>query len=281
MKKARKFLLAKTIGGYLNILSYLNKQKAEEKVYQLFSTPRKGRLKMDRLPKTLHQSLLVEFHHENEKYQSYVWQGDEKSILLLHGWESNSSRWKKTLKYLRPLGHTIIALDAPAHGLSDGVEFNMPKYANIISEFVKKHNPKILIGHSMGGATISYFLHKYKDHNIEKVVILGSPSDFNILAKNYYTLLSLNTKNQQLFENAIQAKFNITISEFSGHLFAKQFTQEALIVHDVNDKIVSVEEGQKYAAAWKNSTFLQTTGLGHGLHDHEVYLKLIAFLSEK
>jgi pimeloyl-ACP methyl ester carboxylesterase len=41
---------------------------------------------------------------------------------LVHGWESNASRWENLLPYLKKSGSTI-AIDGPAHGLSSGKEF--------------------------------------------------------------------------------------------------------------------------------------------------------------
>jgi hypothetical protein len=34
----------------------------------------------------------------------------------------------KNVAHLKKLGKTIIAIDAPAHGLSSGKEFNVPPY---------------------------------------------------------------------------------------------------------------------------------------------------------
>jgi hypothetical protein len=47
---------------------------------------------------------------------------------------------KKMLPYLRKSGSTIIAIDAPAHGLSGGTEFNIPQYAAFIDILVQNSN---------------------------------------------------------------------------------------------------------------------------------------------
>jgi pimeloyl-ACP methyl ester carboxylesterase len=64
-----------------------------------------------------------------------------------HGWEV-MPRDGKMLPYLRKSGSTIIAIDAPAHGLSGGTEFNIPQYAAFIDILVQKFKPQFLIGHS-------------------------------------------------------------------------------------------------------------------------------------
>ena len=280
MKKIQFFILAKSIGFYLNCLSYFNVEKAKNKAYQLFSQPKKGRLKKDFLPKTLLSATHETFEFQKEEIQTYIWKGNEEIILLIHGWESNSSRWKKLLQHLKKLPHTIIAIDAPAHGLSDGKEFNTPKYAEFINVVTQKYQPKIAIGHSVGGITLAYYLHKYKNPHIEKVILLGTPSRFKIINDNFINILSLNKRIKHRLEAFYQDKFNIIIDDFSGHKFAENFTQKALIAHDSEDTVVLVNEGHKYAKAWKDAIYIETTGLGHSLHDENLYLKITSFIEE-
>lgn len=280
MQKIQLFIITKSIGVYLNLLSYINLEKAKNKAYQLFSQPRKGKLKKELLPKTLQNATLETFEYNHEKFQTYIWHGNDEIILLVHGWESNTSRWKKLLPYLKPLGKTIIAIDAPAHGLSDGKEFNAPKYAEFIEVVAQKYQPTILIGHSVGGAAIAFFLNKYKNSAIKKVILLGAPSDFKILSDNFIKLLSLNHRIKAQLEAYYFQKFNIKLNDFSGHKFAENFPQKAFIAHDTQDQVVLIEEGRKYASSWKNATFIETNGLGHSLHDAHLYQQITDFILE-
>ena len=278
MKKIQIFIITKSIGLYLNALSYINLEEAKNKAYQLFSQPRKGKIKKEKLPKTLQNVTYETFEYQAEKFQTYIWHGNEEIILLVHGWESNASRWKKLLSHLKPLGRTIIAIDGPAHGLSDGTEFNAPKYAEYINVLTQKYQPKTVIAHSIGGAAISFYLNKYRNHSFEKVVLLGAPSDFKILSDNFIKLLSLNDKIKAKLEDYYFQKFNIHIDDFSGHKFAENFTQKAFIAHDTEDKIVLIAEGRKYSKAWKNALYIETEGLGHSMHDADLYQKIIDFI---
>ena len=281
MKKIQYFIITKSVGFYINMLSIVYAKKARDTAYKLFSQPRKGKLKKEQLPKTLQSAVQETFQYNEEKFKCYIWPGNEEIILLAHGWESNASRWKKLLKHLIPLGKTIIALDAPAHGLSTGREFNAPKYAEFINVVLHKYRAKTVIGHSIGGGAIAYYLNKYKNPSIEKVIMLGSPSDFRILNDNFIRLLSLNKKIQSLLEEYYLEKFNIHLDNFSGHTFALNFPQKALIAHDIEDKIVLVNEGRKYASTWKNVNYIETKGLGHSMHDDNLYKKIIDFILEE
>ena len=259
-------------------MSYVRPQKAVELSYALFSQPRIGRLQKEKLPKILRNTETEIFHHNEHHFQTYIWKGNETKILLVHGWESNSSRWKKTLPHLQKSGSTIIALDAPAHGQSSGKEFNVPLYAEFINKAVEKYQPEIIIGHSIGGAACVYHQYLFPNTSINKMVILGAPSDLKTLIDNYVSMLSLNTKMFSLLENKFLNRFNFKLEDFSGQKFASEFTIPGFIAHDTSDKIVAFAEGQKIASNWKNSQFIETSGLGHGMHDDDLYNKVIEFL---
>jgi pimeloyl-ACP methyl ester carboxylesterase len=280
MKKALYYLFTKFIGSYINVLSFIFPEKANQIAYDLFSQPRDGRLTKDNLPPILLEADKESYHHQGEHFQTYTWKGNENIILLVHGWESNASRWEKLLPYLKKSGSTIIALDAPGHGLSSGKEFNIPQYAAFIDILVQKFQPKYLIGHSLGGKTCLYYQATYQSNSFEKVVILGSPSDFNIILNNYINLLSLNSKISKGLENHYLEHFNLQLEHFSGKLFASKIKTKGLIAHDSEDTIVLFEEGKKIASTWQDAIFIETKGLGHSLHGEELYQKVYQFLFE-
>lgn len=278
MKKIQRYFLVKSVGLYLNTVSYFKPEKARNIAYKIFSSPRKGKLQKEALPKTLRSAQQETLQYDGETFQAYIWQGSEDSILLLHGWESNAARWKKLLNHLKPMGKTIIAIDAPAHGLSSGKEFNAPRYAEFIRVLTEKYHPKIVIGHSIGGAAITFYLNKYHNPHIEKIVLLGAPSSFKKISDNFVNLLSLNTKIKRLLEQYYQEKFGLHINDFAGHLFAENFHHKAIIAHDSHDNVILVEEGRHYAKAWKNATYIETQGLGHSMHDADLYQKICDFI---
>ena len=183
MKKTFYFLLTKSIGSYINLLSFIVPKKATQMAHGYFSEPRKGKFTFDTLPKTLKDAQSDTIQYKEDVIQTYIWKGNDTIIFLIHGWESNSSRWKKLLPYLKKSGSTIIAIDGPAQGLSSGKEFTIPKYAEFIDIAAKKYKPNYIIGHSMGGKTSLYYQYKYQNPDIQKMVILGAPSDFMIILK--------------------------------------------------------------------------------------------------
>ncbi|MEL1241314.1 alpha/beta hydrolase [Flavobacterium flavipallidum] len=281
MKKALYFIFTKSIGLYLNLLSFIFPEKAIQIAHGFFSMPRKGKFKKNKIPKFLEEAQLETISNNGESIQTYIWKGNETIILLIHGWESNSSRWKKTLAHLKQSGSTIIAIDGPAQGLSSGKEFTVPKYAEFIDIVAKKHKIDYIIGHSLGGKTCLYYQYKYQNPNIQKMVILGAPSDFTIIFNNFITLLSLNNKIVKALENKYVNILKQSLHEFSAHEFASKIEVKGFLAHDIEDRIVLFKEGKKIAQSWKNVQFIETKGLGHKLHDEELYQKIAAFLFPK
>lgn len=280
MKNILFFIFTKSLGLYINSLSFVFPKKASRLAYAFFSEPRVGRLSKNKLPKILQEAETNTFVHEDHTFQTYTWKGSETTVLLVHGWESNASRWENFIPYLKKSGVTIIAIDGPAHGLSSGKEFSIPKYAEFIHIAVEKFKPQFLVGHSMGGKTILYYQSIYQNDAVKKMVVLGAPSDFNIILNNYISLLSLNQKISKELEAHYLKSFKLNLEYFTGKLFASKINTKGLIAHDIEDTVVLFDEAKKIASSWKNADFIETKGLGHSMHDDDLYKKISFFLFE-
>ncbi len=280
MKKLKYLLLAKSIGFYINVLSFVAPKKAVQKAYAIFSTPRKGKIQIDAIPEVLKSAEAVAFDFEDKTIQTYIWKGNETVVFLIHGWESNSARWKKALPYILKSGYTVVAIDAPAHGLSSGKDFNAHKYTEFIHHVAKMYNPNILIGHSIGGKACLHYQTIHRNNNVEKIVVLGAPSDFKLIFENYVSLLGLNTKVNGELVNYYLENFNLSNKEIEGPLFSNESNLKGLIAHDIEDSVVSFAEAKKNSNAWKEAVFIETKGLGHSMNDEVLFEKISAFITE-
>lgn len=278
MKKLKYLLLAKSIGLYINVLIFVAPKKAVQKAYAVFSTPRKGKIQIDAIPEILKSAEAVAFDFEGKTIQTYIWKGNETVLFLIHGWESNSARWKKALPYILKSGYTIVAIDAPAHGLSSGKDFNAHKYTEFIHHVAKMYNPKILIGHSIGGKACLHYQTIHKNKSVEKIVVLGAPSDFKVIFENYVSLLGLNSKVNSELINFYKENYNLSNQEIEGPLFSDNSNLKGLIAHDIEDKVVAFAEAKKNAKAWKEAVFIETKGLGHSMNDEELFEKISEFI---
>ena len=280
MKKINYFLLTKSIGVFINCLNIINPKRAGRLGFELFCRPRDGKLYDNNIPNILKTAKVETFISDAITYTNYVWQGIEKTILLVHGWESNTARWEKLMPFLLKTGYTIVAFDGPAHGLSGGTTFTVPNYTQVMQRFTEIYNPNIIIGHSIGGITSIYYQFLNQNPNVEKMVILGSPSDLKNLINNYCKLLSLNSKTKIQLTKTFAEALNISVDAFSAKKFAANIATKALIVHDQEDRVVAFSEAEKIISTWKNAAFISTNGLGHSLHDDDLNERILEFLLE-
>ena len=269
--------IIKIIGSYLNVLSYVSADYAANKALHLFSKPRKGRANLNQTA-FLNSSKKEFLQYEDLKIATYHWQGAKATILLAHGWESNSARWKRKIESFIKEGFNIIALDAPAHGSSGSKLFNALLYSEFINVVAKKHQPKIVIGHSVGGMALVFHQQKYQLNSIQKMVLLGAPSEFDGILKNYINLLGYNKKIKKSINRVILNRFGALPTAFSTSKFAKEITAEGLIIHDIKDPIIPYSDAKLIKSNFKNSSLVSTKGLGHSLNNSSVTESIVDFI---
>src|SRR3989304_5253214 len=77
---------------------------------------------------------------------------EQKPVILIHGAGSSHLFWPAEIRRLT--GHTVLALDLPGHGHSDGVGFqSVSDYSGAITEFLAAMGifKAAFVGHSLGG----------------------------------------------------------------------------------------------------------------------------------
>ncbi len=272
--------LIKTIGKTLNATSVIAPRFASKKALSLFATPRKGRY-------TAKQTQLMDAFVQNQldydglKITTYYHTGNEtaKTILLAHGWESNASRWNYLFEAFKTEGYNIVALDAPAHGKSDGKQFNAVLYSECITVVAQHYKPHVIIGHSVGGMASVFAMHNHNLETVKKLVLLGAPAHFTGVFSRYKSMMGFNQKISNGLDNIVLERFKKPVSYFSSANFTSNFTIDGLIIHDKKDLIIPFEDALLYHNRFKNSELISTNGFGHGLRDVSLIPKIISFIN--
>ncbi len=279
MKKLINKLLPKLLGTHINALSMWSTKMAAQRAFLIFCTPRSGRVKEDQ-KSYLNAAKDLQLTVNNEvTIQTYRWEGKGPTVLLIHGWESNAYRWHMLIKELQKQDYTIIAFDAPGHGNSSGKILNVPLYTDSLEVVSQHYRPSYHIGHSIGGLTTVYHYHKHHPAYIKKLVILGAAAQLSEIMKDYQNILGMKNKVMQGLDTLIQQRFGFSFHEFSGYAFAQSIHVPGLIIHDTYDKITPVEASRGIHKNWKDSTYIETSGLGHSLYQDEVRQHIITFLT--
>ena len=273
-----KNAIAWIIGNFLNLVSYISISLGSKWALDLFSNPLKGRI--TKPYPILEMAKKVTLYFQDIDIATYNWEGTGNTVLLAHGWESNSGRWKNTINSLKENNFNIICLDAPAHGASGSKSFNAVLYSKFIAVVCERFKPSILIGHSVGCMAISFFLKNSNYNNCEKLVFLGSPAGFSGIFKNYIYFMGYNKRLICGMELKIKERFGFPSSHFNTSKFIEGMDIETLIIHDKNDPVIPYSDALEIKSSLKNCELFTTNGLGHGLKSRIVIETISKFIEE-
>lgn len=277
MHPVLKKFLPKIYGTFYNATALVHPKLVARWAYLTFCTIRKGGVneqqanflsKAEATPKAMEGLMIME----------YQWHGSGDTVILVHGWESNSGRWRNLIQMLIEKNFHVIAFDAPGHGNSTGKILNVPLYARCLEELIQAHQPKHLVGHSVGGMTTIFNEYKNPKNDIEKMVTTAAPSEFHEIMEEYQSMLGLSSRVMSALDQLILEEFGFRIKEFSTSTFVASNTKKGLLIHDKKDPITPYHASEKVHKAWKNSHLISTTGFGHSLHQEEVNNAIVNFL---
>jgi len=277
MPKYIKSILPGLYGACFNLLSIISPSLAAKKAFFTFTRVRKGRV-LPQQQAFLENAKAGHVQAAGLELQTYHWTGAGQTVLLVHGWESNSFRWKNLIGYLLENGFDVRAFDAPAHGYSGGTHMPVPLYSDCLLELIRKYRPSYLIAHSVGGMTALFTQYRNPDNSLEKIVTIGAPSEFHEILEQYRRLLHLNKRVMNALYTVFHDKYGFHIRDFSSSVFARSINIKGLLVHDKFDTIAPFHASEKVHEQWRDSLLLATEGLGHSIHQEEVNKKIVRFL---
>lgn len=276
-----KTLIMKVIGQYLNVLAIIAPQRAGRLSLAIFCKPFRIKIssKQSAFFATAKRFTVT---HNNETIAAYSWGNGEKKVLMLHGWQSHTYRWKPYVEQLIQQGFSVYAFDAPGHGLSTGNFLSVPLYSEVI-EKVMLHIGKIdaIVSHSIGGFSTLYTLHRNPFLRTDKVIVMAAPGEASEFFDFYKKSLSLTQRSIDLTAQRFEELFHHTPQFFSSSKFASTLTSQGLIIHDELDDETSVEHATRVHQHWASSKLLITKGLGHNLKSKEIIHEVVTFLTEE
>jgi pimeloyl-ACP methyl ester carboxylesterase len=271
-------LIAKFVGAIINFISLFNPKVAGHMALKLFSSPRRKKLKETETD-FLETAFIEDIKYKDISIITYRWLGKKETVLLAHGWESNSFRWKELIVKLTALDYNVIALDAPAHGRSGGKQFNAIIYSECINVVARKFNANIIIGHSVGGMATTFFQHKYQLPTVNKLILLGAPSNYAGVYSRYVKMMGYNSRIKRTIDDIVLERFQNRPEHFNAAKFSKAIEAKGLLIHDKNDTVIPYSDAEDFKNFYKNSKLITTEGYGHGLKSETVDEHIMAFIN--
>src|SRR5690625_1530353 len=198
----------------------------------------------------------------------------------MHGWESNAARWTHVIAQLQAEHYTVISLDAPAHGNSEGERSDVPLYGKAIEQLAETHNFQFAIAHSLGGLTLLYQLYKKPIDSLERIILLAPAVEMINLIYGFKNKLKLRPGLIDVMEELFEKEYGFNFSEFSMLKLMEDCSVPALFIHDKENRIVKYKESVSLVEQWSNAELLLTKGLNHSLRGEKVNTMILNFLKE-
>jgi hypothetical protein len=251
---------------------------------QLFFTPLRYQYPEKELP-WLENSRQTAIRIGNKNIVIYEWGNpDHPAILFIHGWAGRATQFRKFYDTFIGAGYRIIAFDGPAHGKSTGKQTNIIEFAEAVKIIFKsKGIPEGVISHSFGG-TVSLFS-IVQNIPIKKLITIGTPVIGDLLIDSFLKAVNGSLKTREGFKNHLIKNYGRSFDEFtSGWLLQRlPFEIDLFIIHDEQDKEVSIAHAEAGAAFYPGAMLLRTQGLGHSriLKDSKVINSCLEFFKSR
>ncbi len=244
---------------------------------------------------------------KNLKINYKTFGNGERSVLILHGWRSQSDRWQKIAELLAtpsvqgsdgPMekGVTVIIPDLPGFGKSQEPEsaWSIDNYVEWLNEFIEKvpsvHQPFYLLGHSFGGTFAAKFAIKY-NQKVEKLFLvaascirLKTPSKkiiYNIsrVIKIFYFFPHYEVFRKYFYRFILRKSDYLYTSGIMKEVYLKVIADDlsqklgflkvpTVIIWGDKDDMTPIEHAKIAHEKIRNSKLIIIPGAGHNLHSN-------------
>lgn len=264
----------------LNLIAVLSTKKAAREAIIIFTTPfRKVKKNM---PPIFEKAETLQFTLHGKKVYGYRWNHPSPHrFLILHGFESSAFNFDR---YVRPMirkGYTVVAIDAPAHGRSEGKTISLLEYIDTIRETWKRYGPfDAVLAHSFGGLAISLYLDEHPQENRPQVALIAPATETSTAVDSMFNLLQLSDEVKAEFCRQVEKRTGRRPEDYSITRVAHRLRADILWAHDEEDTMTPLRD--TLAIQQQNLShirFLITRGLGHRriYRDNQVSREILDF----
>jgi pimeloyl-ACP methyl ester carboxylesterase len=272
------------IGRRLNTVAIVSPRLAGRMAFPMFV--RTGpRLPVRPAEQPVHDQAVTErLDVDGKQLAIYQWGRGEPKVLLMHGFDGRASNMAAFAVGVQQLDMTAVAFDTFGHGESEGNQSTIVDVEAAVRAIAGKYGPfHAIVAHSFGG--LCAFQALRSGVTVDRMVVIASVCDFGYLPELFCGRLGLRPSIKADLRRRSEIFFHPAADiweRFSATHDAEELTTPLLVIHDENDKEVSVAQGRKIAGAYQQAQYIETQGLGHRriLGDADVLAAALEFLAK-
>jgi pimeloyl-ACP methyl ester carboxylesterase len=250
--------------------------------YQQLSNPQIKKLRPNELS-VLDRSEKEKFTFGDFEIQTYKWQGGDKKVLLIHGWEGQAGNFAELIEKLVANHFTVYAFDGPSHGFSSKGPTSLFEFTQLVGVLIRKYEVSKLVSHSFGGVATTFALSNNLDLKIDKYVLLTTPDTFLERIEDVSAQIGITEKVKNKLIKRLETETLLDVRGLGVSTFVKTINVgKSLIIHDKNDTIIPIQRSRNVYNNWEACEFLEIEGTGHFriLRTNFVLEKTLEFLED-
>lgn len=205
----------------------------------------------------------IHVYHNLQKLVGYSWGDGDKTIVMVHGWESHLGRMLPLVRPLVNAGFRVVAFDGPGHGQSPQLLTNMYDFGEAVRCAIEQQSPYAVIANSFGAAATTTMLSRQPELQPEKLVLVSPMGHFEHHLAIFNRLVGIDGELEKAMRHQIETKLPRPIAHFDVAQAVKTLNVPGLVIHDLYDPIIPFESSLQVASNWVQGEFKETRHLGH------------------
>jgi len=209
--------------------------------------------------------------------------GNGPAILFVHGWNGRAGHFHRFFSPFIDAGYSVIALDGPAHGDSQGEKTNYFQYTDTLRSLLdpaKGLNIVGIVGHSIGASAAINCIVK-ENPDLDTVLIAPALRLREILF-NIFNRHGIPAKVYRSAVSDLEHYFGYDLNRDNPDMLIHDIRSPVFIIHDRDDQTIPFRDSRNIAATSTNLFLHVTDGLGHKriLADNDVIQAAVGFFLE-
>lgn len=181
-------------------------------------------------------------------------------VVLVHGWGGRGTQLRAFVDPLLERGYSVVAFDAPGHGMTGGSESSLPHFLHGLNAVLDHLGPvHAIVGHSLGAAVTAMAVARRRAPM--RTVLIAPPASLTDSTRRVASALEWPEALRAAVQRRIEYRFGVNWNTFEAEHTVGE--QALLLIHDRHDREVPLAEGLRYLRSWPRARLLETRGLGH------------------
>lgn len=195
--------------------------------------------------------------------QGWRW-GQGPAVLMVHGWNGRGIQFHNFVEVLVKNGFTAIAIDGPSHGASTGRITSFFEFIDTVRVFLeddRKFNVQGIIAHSFGAAAAISAL--FEEGKALPMVCIAPVLKLRELVLDTFEKFGIPKIVYTEIISQYEKQFGYNLESINPHALLASISAPVLIVHDEEDRTVSIKDSEEQNRLHPHISLYFTKGLGH------------------